>query len=87
MKNIISTLLTVTALSVTANSALATDYSDGVEDIRISVSALERQLESMGIDYNTASIEPGLNRAQEVKALEGKYSDLQDKFNNAHYSN
>jgi len=41
----------------------------------------------MGVDYNTTNIEAGLNRAQEVRALEGKYSELQAQFNNAHFAN
>ena len=87
MKKLISSTLAVMALSVAANSVVASDYSDSVEDIRLSVTALERQLESMDIDFKNARIESGLNRAQEVKALESRYSELQTQFNNAHYSN
>ena len=87
MNKTIATILAATALSTTASSVLASDYSEEVRDIKISVSALERQLESMGVDYNTTNIEAGLNRAQEVRALEGKYSELQAQFNNAHLAN
>jgi hypothetical protein len=87
MNKTIATILAATALSTAASSVLASDYSDEVKDIKISVSALERQLETMGVDYNTTSIESGLNRAQEVKALEGRYSELQAQFNNAHFAN
>ncbi|KJZ13538.1 hypothetical protein TW85_12560 [Marinomonas sp. S3726] len=87
MKNIIATTFAVTALSMAATSALATDYADEVEDIRISVSALENQLDSMGVDYNSSGIESGLNRSQQVKALEAKYDSLQTIFQNNHVAN
>ncbi|KZM44323.1 MAG: hypothetical protein ACPGUE_05190 [Marinomonas sp.] len=87
MKNFIATTFAVTALSMAATSALATDYADEVEDIRISVSALENQLDSMGVDYNSSDIESGLNRSQQVKALEAKYDSLQTIFQNNHVAN
>ena len=87
MKNFIATTFAVTALSMAATSALATDYADEVEDIRISVSALENQLDSMGVDYNSSDIEAGLNRSQQVKALEAKYDSLQTIFQNNHVAN
>lgn len=85
MKKITSSLLAIAALSTVTTSALASDYSDQVKDIRISVSALESQLQSMDVQYNTVEIKSGLNRAQEVRALEAKYASLQDQFNNAQY--
>ena len=87
MKKIIATTFAVTALSMAATSALATDYADEVEDIRLSVSALENQLDSMGVDYNSSDIESGLNRSQQVKALEAKYDSLQTIFQNNHVAN
>lgn len=87
MKSIISSFLAIAALSTSATTVMASDYSEEVRDLKISVSALERQLESMGVDYNTTNIESGLNRAQQVKALEGKYAELQSQFNNVHFSN
>jgi hypothetical protein len=85
MKKITSSLLAIAALSAVTTSALASDYSDQVRDIKISVSALENQLKSMDVEYHTVEIESGLNRSQEVRALEAKYSSLQDQFNNAQY--
>ena len=87
MKNLIVTTFAVTALSMAATSALATDYADEVEDIRLSVSALESQLNSMGVDYNSTDIDSGLNRSQQVKALEAKYDSLQAIFQNNHVAN
>lgn len=87
MNKTIATIIAATALSTATTAVFASDYSDEVNDIKISVSALERQLESMGVDYNTTNIESGLNRAQQVKALEGKYAELQSQFNNVHFSN
>lgn len=87
MKNLIATTFAVTALSMAATSALATDYADEVEDIRLSVSALESQLNSMGVDYNSTDIDSGLNRSQQVKALEDKYDSLQAIFQNNHVAN
>lgn len=85
MNKLLTSILAVTALSTITTSALASDYSDEVKDIKISVSALESQLNSMDVQYNSIEIESGLNRSQEVKALETKYSFLQDQFNNAQY--
>jgi xanthine dehydrogenase iron-sulfur cluster and FAD-binding subunit A len=87
MNKIISSTLALVALGVSANSVIASDYADEVEDIRLSVSALERQLEVMDVDYNLIEIKAGLNRSQEVKALESKYSSLQEIFNNVHNAN
>lgn len=87
MKKLISTTLAVTALSVAATSALASDYSDKVEGIRLSVSALENQLDSMGVDYNDTNIDAGLNRSQQVKALEAKYDSLYRIFENNYVAN
>jgi surface antigen len=89
MKKLIATTFAATALSMAATSALATnsDYSEEVQDIRISVSALESQLDSMGVDYNSSEIESGLNRSQQVKALEAKYDSLHAIFQNNHVAN
>jgi ABC-type proline/glycine betaine transport system substrate-binding protein len=85
MKKITASLLAIAALSTVTTSAFASDYSDEVRDIKISVSALESQLQSMNVEYHTVEIESGLNRSQEVRALEAKYSSLQDQFNNAQH--
>lgn len=77
MKKIISSTLAVMALGLAANSVVASDYSDEVKDIKLSVSALESHLNSIDVQYNSIEIESGLNRSQEVKALEEKYSSLQ----------
>jgi hypothetical protein len=87
MKSIISSFLAIAALSTTATTSMASDYSEEVQDLKISVSALEKQLEIMDVDYNNIEIKSGLNRAQEVKALESKYSALRNEFVNATYSN
>jgi hypothetical protein len=87
MKKLIATTFAVTALSIASTSALATDYADEVEDIRLSVSAIEAQLDSMGVDYSSKDIESGLNRSQQVKALEEKYDSLHTMFQNNYLVN
>ena len=80
MKKIISSTLAVVALGVAANSVVASDYSDEVTDIKRSVSAIEKQLINLDVQYNNVEIESGLNRSQEVKALEAKYNYLQNQL-------
>ena len=80
MKKIISSTLAVMALSVAANSVVASDYSDEVTDIKRSVSAIEKQLMNLDVHYNNFEIDSGLNRSQEVKALEAKYNHLQNQL-------
>ena len=80
MKSIISSFLAIAALSTSATTVMASDYSEEVRDLKISVSALEKQLESMDVNYNSVEIESGLNRSQEVKALEEKYSSLRNEY-------
>ncbi len=80
MKKIISSTLAVMALGVAANSVVASDYSDEVTDIKRSVSAIEKQLMNLDVQYNNFEIESGLNRSQEVKALEAKYNYLQNQL-------
>ena len=80
MKKIISSTLAVVALGVAANSVVASDYSDEVTDIKRSVSAIEKQLINLDVQYNNVEIESGLNRSQEVKALEVKYNYLQNQL-------
>ena len=80
MKKLISSTLAVIALGVSANSVVASDYSDEVTDIKRSVSAIEKQLMNLDVQYNNVEIESGLNRSQEVKALEAKYNYLQNQL-------
>ena len=80
MKKIISSTLAVVALGVAANGVVASDYSDEVTDIKRSVSAIEKQLMNLDVQYNNVEIESGLNRSQEVKALEAKYNYLQNQL-------
>ena len=80
MKKIISSTLAVVALGVAANGVVASDYSDEVTDIKRSVSAIEKQLINLDVQYNNVEIESGLNRSQEVKALEAKYNYLQNQL-------
>ena len=80
MKKIISSTLAVVALGVAANGVVASDYSDEVTDIKRSVSAIEKQLMNLDVQYNNFEIESGLNRSQEVKALETKYNYLQNQL-------
>ena len=80
MKKLISTTLAVMALSVAANSVVASDYADEVKDIKRSVSAIEKQLVNLDVQYNNVEVESGLNRSQEVKALEAKYNYLHNQL-------
>jgi hypothetical protein len=80
MNKIISSTLAIVALGVSANSAMATDYADEVRDAERSVTAIEKHLDSLNVQYNTIEIENGLNRSQEVRALEAKYDYLQNQI-------
>jgi len=84
MKKIISSTLAVVALGLAANSVMASDFTDDVNDLKASITAIENQLDSMDVDYNKVSVEGGLNRTQELRALEAQYKDLKTEFNIAH---
>ena len=87
MKKIISSTLAVVALGVSANSVMAGDFSDDVNGLKASITAIENQLDSMDVDYNKVSVEGGLNRTQELRALEAQYKDLKAEFNTAYAAN
>ncbi|OUR66521.1 hypothetical protein A9Q77_11235 [Marinomonas sp. 42_23_T18] len=84
MKKIISTSIAAIALSMGVNSAIASDFTDDVNDLKASITAIENQLDSMDVDYNKVSVVGGLNRTQELRALEAQYKDLKTEFNTAH---
>jgi len=84
MKKIISSTLAVVALGLAANSVMASDFTDDVNDLKASITAIENQLDSMDVDYNKVSVEGGLNRTQELRSLEAQYKDLKTEFNIAH---
>jgi hypothetical protein len=87
MKKIISTSIAAIALSMGVNSAIASEFTDDVNNLKASISAIENQLDSMDVDYNKVSVEGGLNRTQELRALEAQYKDLKTEFNNAYVAN
>jgi len=84
MKKLISTSFAAIALTMGVNSAIASDFTDDVNDLKASISAIENQLDSMDVDYNKVSVVGGLNRTQELRALEAQYKDLKTEFNNAY---
>jgi hypothetical protein len=84
MKKIISSTLAVVALGLSANSVMASDFTDDVNDLKASITAIENQLDSMDVDYNKVSVKGGLNRTQELRALEAQYKDLKAEFNTAY---
>jgi hypothetical protein len=87
MKKIISSSLAVVALAFSANSVIASDFSDDINDLKSSIKAIEKQLDSMDVNYNKVSLETGLNRTQELRALETQYKGLKSDFNNAYFEN
>jgi len=87
MKKLISTSIAAIALSMGVNSAIASDFTDDVNDLKASITAIENQLDSMDVDYNKVSVEGGLNRTQELRALEAQYKDLKTEFNNSYVAN
>ena len=84
MKKLISTSIAAIALSMGVNSAIASDFTDDVNDLKASITAIENQLDSMDVDYNKVSLEAGLNRTQELIALEAQYKELKSEFNTAY---
>ena len=87
MKKLISTSIAAIAFSLGVNSAFAADFTDDVNDLKASITAIEKQLDSMDVDYNKTSIDSGLNRTQELRALEAQYKDLKTEFHNAYSAN
>ena len=87
MKKIISSTLAVVGLGLAANAVVAGDFTDDINGLKASISAIENQLDTMGVDYNKADIDLGLNRTQELRALETQYKDLKNEFHNAYTAN
>ncbi|WP_438463569.1 hypothetical protein [Marinomonas sp. PE14-40] len=87
MKTLITTTVTAIALGLGATSISANDFSDDLDGVRSSIAAIERQLDSMDVNYNKTEINTGLNRTQELRALEAKYDSLQAIFQNNHVEN
>jgi len=87
MKKLIPATFAALALSMGINSALASDFTDDVNDLKASITAIQNQLDSMDVSYNTSEIETGLNRTQELRALEAQYGGLKADFSNAYSAN
>lgn len=87
MKKIISSGLAVVVFSIAANNVMASDFTDDINDLKSSITAIEKQLDSMDVNYNKVSLETGLNRTQELRALEAQYKGLKSDFNNAYFVN
>ncbi len=87
MKKIIPATLAALALSMGVNSAIASDFTDDVNDLKASITAIQNQLDSMDVNYNTSEIETGLNRTQELRALEAQYGNLKASFHDAYSAN
>jgi archaellum component FlaC len=87
MKKLITTSITTLALSLGVSSVMAADFSDDLDGVKSSIAAIEKQLDSMDVSYNKVEIDSGLNRTQELRALESQYKDLKTEFNNAYTAN
>ena len=87
MKKLISTSVAAIALSLGVSSAMASDFSDDLEGVRAGITAIEKQLDSMNVDYSKTEIDSGLNRTQELRALEAQYDSLKADFQNAYSAN
>ena len=87
MKKLISTSIAAIALSFGVNSVMASDFSDDLDDVRAGITAIEKQLDSMDVDYGKTEIDAGLNRTQELRALEAQYDSLKADFQNAYSAN
>ena len=85
MNKLIPTSLAAVALTLGMSNALAGTFTDDVNDLKASITAIENQLVSMDVDFDSQAIEPGLNRTQNLRALEAKYDDLKSTFNQ-HYA-
>lgn len=87
MKKLISTSIAAVVLSMGVNSVIASDFTDDVNDLKASITAIEKQLDSMDVDYNKIELDSGLNRTQELRALEAQYKGLKTEFSNAYSAN
>lgn len=87
MKKLISTSIAAVVLSMGVNSVMASDFTDDVNDLKASITAIEKQLDSMDVDYNKIELDSGLNRTQELRALEAQYKGLKTEFSNAYSAN
>jgi len=87
MNKIISTSLASLVLSLGVSAVSASDFTDDVNDMKASITALENQLESMDVEFNSQDIEPGLNRTQNLRALEAKYKSLKTVFSHNYVAN
>jgi hypothetical protein len=87
MKTLITTTVTAIALGLGAASVSANDFSDDLDGVKSSIAAIEKQLDSMDVNYNKNEIDKGLNRTQELRALEAKYDSLKTIFQNNHVAN
>ncbi|WP_438463567.1 hypothetical protein [Marinomonas sp. PE14-40] len=87
MKKIIMTSISTLALSLGVSSVMAADFSDDLDGFKSSIAAIENQLDSMDVSYNKVEIDSGLNRTQELRALESQYKGLKAEFNNAYTAN
>lgn len=87
MKNIIPAAFTAIVLSMGVNAAIASDFTDDVNNLKASITAIQNQLDSMDVNYSNAEIDTGLNRTQELRALEAQYGSLKADFSNAYSAN
>ena len=74
-------------LAFGVSSVIASDFTDDINDTRASINAIEKQLISMDVNFESESIDSGLNRTQTLRALEAKYDSLQAIFQNNHVAN
>ena len=84
MKKIISTSIAAIALIMGVNSVMASEFTDDINNLKASITAIEKQLDSMDVNYNKTNLDSGLNRTQELRALEVQYKELKNDFNQAY---
>ena len=84
MKKIISTSIAAIALTMGMNSVIASEFTDDINGLKASITAIEKQLNSMDVNYNKTNLDSGLNRTQELRALEVQYKELKSEFNQAY---
>lgn len=84
MKKIISTSIAAIALTMGVNSVMASEFTDDINNLKASITAIEKQLDSMDVNYNKTNLDSGLNRTQELRALEVQYKELKNDFNQAY---
>lgn len=87
MKKLIPASIATIVLSMGIGSAMASDFTDDVNGLKASITAIEKQLDSMNVSYNESAIESGLNRTQNLRALEARYASLKADFNNNYVAN